>query len=68
MIDAAYLVAAANERPTRNVQEAHILGDLLPTIELRGFNIPIHFHVSLGWTHILAESYNVDVDLTELWV
>lgn len=59
------LVAAANERPARHIQEAHILCDLLPAIEFCRLNIAIHFHVLLCGSHILTKRDDVDVNLTK---
>jgi hypothetical protein len=59
------LVATANERSARHIQEAHILCDLPPTIEFYGFHIAIHFHVPLCGAHILTKRDDVDVNLTK---
>lgn len=55
------LVAGSNERATCDVQEAHILGDLLPLGELFRDHVTIDLHVSLGRAHVLAESDNIHV-------
>ncbi len=60
------LVATANERPARHIQEAHIVCDLLPAIEFCRLYIAIHFHVPLCGAHILTERDDVNVDLTKL--
>ena len=62
-----HLVAATYERTTRDIQEAQVLRDLPPTIELRRLDVPIDFHVALRWTHVLAKRDHVHIGLTQLY-
>ena len=62
-----HLVAAAYERTTRDIQEAQVLRDLPPTIELRRLDIPINFHVTFRRTHVLAERDHVHIGLAQLY-
>ena len=61
----SYLVTAAHERTTCDIQEAHVLGHLLPAIEFGRFNIPVDLHVPLSWSHILTECDHVHVHFTQ---
>jgi hypothetical protein len=61
----ASLVRAADQGTTGAVEEAHVERALSPEFELFGRNVFFDLHVALGRAHVLAESDNVDVDLTE---
>ena len=63
----AYLVAAANQWPACDVQESHILGNLLPLVKLGRLDIAVDLHVTLGGSHVLAECYDIDVRLAEVF-
>lgn len=66
-VDVPHLVTAPDKRPTGNVKEAHVLCDLLPLIEFRGFDISVHLHMLLGWAHVLAERDDIDLSFAEFW-
>jgi hypothetical protein len=61
----ASLVRTADQGTTGAVEEAHVKGALSPELELFGRDVFLDLHVALGWAHVLAESYHVDVDLAE---
>lgn len=62
-----HLVATPDERPASDVEEAHVLRDLLPLVELCRLDIPINLHMPLRRSHVLPEGHNVDIDLAELY-
>ena len=62
----ASLVGTADQGTTGAVEEAHVEGALSPEFKLLGRDVFFDLHVALGGAHVLAESDNVDVDLTEL--
>ena len=63
----AHLVTAANQRAASYVKEAHTFGNLLPAIKFCRFDVAIDFHVPLRRAHVLAESYNIDVDFAKFY-
>jgi hypothetical protein len=63
----ASLVRAADQGTTGAVEEAHVECALSPEFELLGRDVFFDLHVALGRTHVLAESDDVDVGLTEFY-
>jgi hypothetical protein len=61
----AGLVGTADQGTTGAVEEAHVECTLSPEFELFRRDVFFDLHVALGGAHVLAESDNVDVDVTE---
>jgi hypothetical protein len=55
-----HLVTASHQRSRRDIEEAHVLSNNPPSIELCRLDISIHLHMLLSWSHILAECNNVN--------
>jgi hypothetical protein len=64
----AGFVGTADQRTTGAVEEAHVECALSPEFELFGRDVFFDLHVAFGGAHVLAESDNIDVNLTEFYV
>jgi hypothetical protein len=62
----AHLVTTPNQRSTGDVQETHVLCDLLPLGELGRLDVTLDLHVFLRRTHVLAKSDDVDIVCSQI--
>ena len=62
----AGLVAAADEGPAGDVEEAHVEGAAAPGLELGGRDVALDLEVALRRAHVLAEGDDVDAGAAQL--
>ena len=61
------LVGTADKGSTGAVEEAHVEGTLSPEFKSLGSDVFLDLHVALGWSHVLTEGDDINVNLAKFY-